>query len=72
LRSVQQEDIAMVKRPSFPVYRVVEPPSRRSFDRRLTLATLALAIIVVAALVVRAAGPIPETPSDPTSSMVGP
>lgn len=62
----------MVKRPSFPVYRVVERPSPRSFDRRLTVATVALAIVVVAALVVRAAGPLPETPSDPTSSMVGP
>jgi hypothetical protein len=68
---VQQEDTIMVKRPSFPVYRVVEQPSRRSFDRRLTVATLVLAIIVAAALLVRAAGPI-ETPFDPTSSMVGP
>jgi len=62
----------MVKRPSFPVYRVVERRSPRSFDRRLTLVTLVLGIIVVAALVVRAAGPIPDTPSDPTSSIVGP
>jgi hypothetical protein len=62
----------MVKRPSFPVYRVVEQPTRRSFDRRLAVATLVLAIIVVAALLVRAAGPIPETPSDPTSSMAAP
>jgi len=62
----------MVKRPSFPVYRVVEQPARRSFDRRLTVAAFVLAIIVAAALLVKAAGPIPETPSDPTSSMVAP
>jgi hypothetical protein len=62
----------MIKRPSFPVYRVVERPSRRSFDRRLTVVTLVLAVIVVAALLVRAAGPIPETPSDPDTFAVGP
>jgi hypothetical protein len=62
----------MVKRPSFPVYRVVERPSRRSFDRRLTVVAVALAILAAAALLVQAAGPIPETPSDPTSTLVAP
>ena len=63
----------MIKRPSFPVYRVATPPrpSSRSFDRRLTIAAVALAIIVAAALLVRAAGPI-ETPSDPETYLVGP
>ena len=61
----------MVKRPSFPVYRVSAQAPRRSFDHRLTVVAVALAIIVAAALLVRAAGPI-ETPSDPESYMVGP
>lgn len=62
----------MIKRPSFPVYRAVDRPSRRSFDHRLTVVACALAIIVAAALLVRAAGPIPETASDPETSLVGP
>jgi len=33
---------------------------------------LVLAIIVAAALLVRAAGPIPETESDPNTFVVGP
>ena len=61
----------MIKRPSFPVYRVPARTSRRSFDHWLTVATVALAMIVAAALLVRAAGPI-ETPSDPESYLVGP
>ncbi|HLJ19241.1 MAG TPA: hypothetical protein VKU84_03540 [Stellaceae bacterium] len=61
----------MVKRPSFPVYRVAEPP-RRSFDRQLTLITIVLAIIVVGVLVVRAAGPTPETRSELGAVMAAP
>jgi len=62
----------MIKRPSFPVYRAPAPPARRTFDHLLTVATIALAIIVTATLLVRAAGPIPEAPSDPTAALVGP
>ncbi len=69
---LQQEDTVMIKRPSFPVYRTLERPARRSFDHRLTVAAFALAIVVAAALLVKAAGPIPEAPSDPETSLVGP
>jgi hypothetical protein len=62
----------MVKRPSFPVYRVAERPVRRNFDHRLTAIALVLAIIVAAGLLVKAVGPIPETPSDPESYLVAP
>jgi hypothetical protein len=61
----------MIKRPSFPVYRAPAQSPQRSFDHRLTVATLVLAIIVATALLVRAAGPI-ETPSDPEAYMVAP
>jgi hypothetical protein len=63
----------MIKRPSFPVYRVATTPraSRRSFDHRLTVVTVALAIVVAAALLARAAGPI-EMPSDSETYLVGP
>jgi len=61
----------MIKRPSFAVYRLPADAPRRSFDRRLTVAAVALAIILAAALLVRAAGPI-ETPSDPENYLVGP
>ena len=62
----------MVKRPSFPVYRVAEPPTRRSFDHRLTAVAFFLAIVVAAALLVKAVGPIPATPSDPDTYLIGP
>jgi hypothetical protein len=62
----------MIKRPPFPVYRAVERPVRRSFDRRLTVVALVLAIIAAAGLLVRAAGPIPETHFDPDNYLVGP
>ena len=62
----------MIKRPSFPVYRTAAPVSPRSFDRRLTVAAFVLAIIVAAGLLVRAVGPIPETPLDPDTFVVGP
>ncbi len=63
----------MIKRPSFPVYRMATPPraSSRNFDHRLTVATVALAIVVAAALLVRSTGPI-EAPSDPETYLVGP
>ena len=61
----------MIKRPSFPVYRATAQAPRRSFDHRLTVATLVLAVIVAAALLVRAAGPM-ETSSDPETYMVAP
>jgi hypothetical protein len=61
----------MIKRPSFPVYRATAQAPRRSFDRRLTIATFVLAVIVAAALLVRAAGPM-ETSSDPETYMVAP
>jgi hypothetical protein len=61
----------MIKRPSFPVAHA-DPSSRRRFDQRLTVVVLVLAIIVVAGLLVRAVGPIPETPSDPNTFVVGP
>jgi hypothetical protein len=62
----------MIKRPSFPVYRVAERSARPSLDRRLSVVALMLAIIVAAGLLVRAAGPIPETPFDPDNCLVGP
>ena len=62
----------MIKRPSFPVYRPAERPSRRSFDHRLTVVAFALAIIVAAGLLVRAVGPLPETDYDPNTYTVGP
>ncbi len=64
----------MIKRPSFPVYRasaVPAPASRRSFDHRLTVVAFALAIVVAAALLVHASGPI-EIPSDTDTYLVGP
>jgi hypothetical protein len=61
----------MIKRPSFPVYRAPAQSSQRSFDHRLTVAAVALAIIVAAAFLVRATGPI-ESPSDPETYMVAP
>lgn len=61
----------MIKRPSFPVYRVPAQPARRSFDHRLTVVAVALAIIVAAALLVRTAGPI-DMPADTDAYMVGP
>ena len=61
----------MIKRPSFPVYRAAAQAPRRSFDHRLTVATIALAITVAAALLVSAAGPI-ETPADLQTHVVGP
>jgi hypothetical protein len=74
IEALQQEETPMIKRPSFPVYRTAAVParaSRQSFDRRLTIAAVALAIIVAGALLVRATGPI-ETPSDPDSYLIGP
>ncbi len=62
----------MIKRPSFPVYRAPMPVSRRSFDHRLTTVTVALAILVAAALLVRAVGPIAAPASDPDAYLVGP
>ena len=62
----------MVKRPSFPVYRVAERPARRSFDHRLTAVAFFLAIVVAAGLLAKAVGPIPPTPSDPETYLVGP
>jgi len=62
----------VIKRPSFPVYRVTERPARPGVDHRLSVVALVLAIIVVAGLLVRAAGPISETPFDPDNYLVGP
>ena len=62
----------MVKRPSFPVYRVAEQTTRRSFDHRLTAVAFLLAIVVAGALLAKAVGPIPETPSDPDTYLIGP
>jgi hypothetical protein len=62
----------MIKRPSFPVYRASAEAPRRSFDHRLTVVALVLAIIVAAGLLVHAAGRIAETPADPGASLVGP
>ena len=69
---LHQEETVMIKRPSFPVYRVPAPASRRTFDHWLTVGTFVLAIIVAAALIVRAAGPIAETPSDSAIAMPAP
>ena len=61
----------MIKRPSFPVYRATVQAPRRSFDHRLTIVTIALAIIVAAGLLVRATGPI-EMPTDVSTQLVAP
>jgi len=62
----------MIRRPSFPVYRVSERPARRSFENWLTLVTFVLAILVAAGLLARAAGPIPDTSFAPAAHLVGP
>ena len=62
----------MVKRPSFPVYRVAEQRTRRSFDHRLTAVAFFLAVAVAGALLAKAVGPIPATPSDPNTYLIGP
>jgi len=67
-----QEEDPVIKRPSFPVYRVTERTARPSVDHRLSVVALVLAIIVAAGLLVRAAGPISETPSDPDNYLVDP
>ena len=62
----------MIKRPSFPVYRVAERPARRGFDHRLAAVAFFLAVVVAAALLAKAVGPIPQTPSDPDAYLVAP
>lgn len=61
----------MVKRPSFPVYRVTERSPRRSFDHWLTAVAFLLSIVVAAALLAKSVGPIPQTPSDPDTYLIG-
>jgi hypothetical protein len=62
----------MIKRPSFPVYRVTEQPARRSFDHRLTAVAFFLAVVAAGALLAKAVGPVPQTPSYPETYLVGP
>jgi len=69
--ALQKEDTVMIKRPSFPVAHAADPSLRRSFDHKLTILALVLAIIVAAALLVRA-GPIAPTESDPDTFVLGP
>jgi hypothetical protein len=71
IAAFQQEDSIMIKRPSFPVART-EPASRGRFDHRLATITVALAIIVAAAMLVHYTGPMPQTESDPDTYVVGP
>jgi hypothetical protein len=61
----------MIKRPSFTAAHAADPSPRRRFDHKLTVVALVLAIIVAAALLVRA-GPIVPTESDPDSFVLGP
>jgi len=61
----------MIKRSSFAVDHAAEPSPRRRFDHKLTVVALVLAIIVAAALLVRAS-PIAPTESDPDTFVLGP
>jgi len=71
MTALQKEDTVMIKRPSLPVAHAADPSLRRRFDHKLSIVALVLAIIVAAALLVRA-GPIAPTESDPDTFVLGP
>ena len=62
----------MIKRPSFPLERAVDPSLGRRFDHQLVAVVLGLVIMTAVALLVHAAAPVGDTPSDPESSVVMP